>query len=56
MRSAGLVIPLTRPVRAVQLTRDSGLLDMLARQGTTVNATMHINQHSAASESRALTD
>ncbi|MEU8694165.1 hypothetical protein [Streptomyces sp. NPDC048665] len=29
---------------------------MLARQGTTVNATMHINQHSAASNPWALTD
>ncbi len=29
---------------------------MLARQGTTVHATMHINQHSAASNQWALTD
>ncbi|ARF53498.1 hypothetical protein [Streptomyces gilvosporeus] len=48
--------PADPPARAVQPARESPLVDMLARQGTTLNATMHINQRSAASNPRALTD
>ncbi|MFJ4960270.1 hypothetical protein [Streptomyces sp. NPDC088739] len=58
-----VVIPMTRPWRAVQLARDSGLADLLARAGgttnsrsTTVNAPMTVHMSSGASDNRAVAD
>lgn len=57
-----VVIPLTRPWRARELARESGLLDLLNRGGggntrtTTVNAPMTVNLNSGASDPRAAAD
>lgn len=57
-----VVIPLTRPWRARELARESGLIDLLNRGGggntrnTTVNAPMTVHMSSGASDPRAVAD